>query len=461
MTRKRAHKRVLIIEDDKTLNLLLVEQLHAMGYQAIGASSWAEARARLDKQDAALAILDVRLPDINGLHCLPELSAHCPVIVLTAFGTIKDAIAAIRAGATEYLLKPINPSELEIAVNRVLETSSLKRNYEYYRDKLNPNMNTVMVGRSEAFTEMVRLIELVAPSDSTVLVQGESGVGKELVAKSIHQLSERAKCNFVAVDATTLQETLFESELFGHEKGAFTGADQRKQGLIEIAEGGTLFLDEIGEMPTNMQVKLLRVLESNEFRRVGGTQHLSSDARIVAATNRDLRTFTQDGAFRSDLYYRLATVVITVPPLRERREDISILAELFLDTRSFQRSKPKKLGTDALEVLSAYSWPGNIRELRNVIERAILVSGDSVVIHARDLGLDHLASPHQTKQNECEDLAFDHEPTLEEIKQTYITKLVARYQGHRARIANILGISERNTYRLLKKYGLSDTDHKA
>jgi len=461
MIRKRTRKRVLVIEDDKTLNLLLIEQLQAMGHQAIGALSWAEAQAQLDKQGAALAILDVRLPDINGVQCLPELSAHCPVIVLTAFGTIKDAIASIRAGATEYLLKPINPSELEIAVNRVLETSSLKRDYEYYRDKLNPNIKTIMVGRSHAFAEMIRLIELVAPSDSTVLIQGESGVGKELVAQSIHQLSERAKCNFVAVDATTLQETLFESELFGHEKGSFTGADRRKQGLIEVAEGGTLFLDEIGEMTISMQVKLLRVLETNEFRRVGGTQHLSSDARIVAATNRDLRKFIEEGKFRSDLYYRLATVVITVPPLRERREDIPILAELFLNTRSFQRTKPKQLSKDALEVLTAYSWPGNIRELRNVIERAILVSGDTVLIHARDLGLDQLTSTHEPGQREREDLAFDHEPTLEEIKQTYVATLVARYHGHRARIAGILGISERNTYRLLKKYGLSDTDHKA
>jgi two-component system NtrC family response regulator len=316
----------------------------------------------------------------------------------------------------------------------------------------------MMIGRSPAFAEMVRMIELVAPSDSTVLIQGESGVGKELVAKSIHQLSQRRGENFVPVDSTTLQETLFESELFGHEKGAFTGADRRKRGLIEMAEGGTLFLDEIGEMPANMQAKLLRVLETSEFRRVGGTEYLTSDVRIVAATNRDLRATIDDGGFRPDLYYRLATVVINVPPLRERRGDVPLLAELFLDTRSFQRSKSKQLGKDALEVLSAYAWPGNIRELRNVIERAVLVSGDAKMIHARDLGIDHVAGDHRQEACIHEDLTFDHEPTLEEIKQTYVSKLVTRYQGHRARIARILGMSERNTYRLLKKYGLTDAD---
>jgi DNA-binding NtrC family response regulator len=458
MNRRRASKLVLVIEDDKTLNQLLVDKIKAIGHQAIGVTSWAEARARLERRDPSLAILDIRLPDANGMACLEELSAQCPVLVLTAYGTVEDAVTSIRAGAAEYLIKPINPTELDIVVNRVLDASSLKRSYEYCRDQLNPSISKTMIGQSPAFAEMVRMIELVAPSDSTILIQGESGVGKELVAKSIHQLSERRDENFVPIDSTTLQETLFESELFGHEKGAFTGADRRKRGLIEVAESGTLFLDEIGELPANMQAKLLRLLEASEFRRVGGTETLMSDTRVVAATNRDLRTQINEGAFRADLYYRLATVIIDVPPLRDRREDIPLLAELFLDNRNFQRAKPKQLAKDALKVLSTYCWPGNVRELRNVIERAVLISGDARLIQARDLGLDQLVAEQGCETEMHEDLSFDHEPTLEEIKQTYVSKLVTRYHGHRARIAKILGMSERNTYRLLKKYGLTDRD---
>jgi len=452
MSKTRSGKRILVIEDDETLNELLVEQLSSMGHKPEGALSWAQARAAIERQDPALSILDIRLPDCDGTECIPELAAQCPVVVLTAFGSIKQAVESMRAGAFEYLVKPVNPSELEICVNRALETSSLKRSCEYYRERLNPCISKIMVGCSPAFQEMAHLIELVAPSDSTVLIQGESGTGKELVAKSIHQLSNRASSNFVPVDSTTLQETLFESELFGHEKGAFTGADRRKQGLIEVAEGGTLFLDEIGELPANMQAKLLRVLESGEFRRVGGTQNFSSDIRFVAATNRDLRARIAEGYFRSDLYYRMSTVLINVPPLRERPEDIPILAEFFLDTRSFQRAKNKRLGKDTIEVLTAYRWPGNVRELRNVMERAILISGDNTLVRARDLGLENTS----TNSPLHSELGLDHEPTLDELKKAYLARLVVDHSGHRAHIAQILGISERNTYRMLKKYGLRD-----
>ena len=445
-------KLIVVVEDDRTLNRLLVEQLQSLGHAPIGVHTWAEAKTVFVTKQPALTILDIKLPDADGINCLGEASKECPVIVLTAFGSIKHAVEAMRAGAMEYLVKPVNPSELELAVNRALQTSSMQRSYEYFRDQLNPSISKIMFGEAPAFKELVRMIELVSPSDSTVLIQGESGVGKELVAKSIHQLSLRAQNNFVAVDATTLQETLFESELFGHEKGSFTGADRRKQGLIEVAEGGTLFIDEIGELHQNMQGKLLRVLETGEFRRVGGTQRLTSDVRFLAATNRDLRAFVETGKFRQDLYYRLAAVVVQVPPLRDRREDITFLAERFLDTRSFQRNKQKRLSRGAIEVLTKYSWPGNVRELRNVMERAILVSGEAPLIHAHHLGID-IPSVNATFQTE---LRFDHEPTLEEIKRMYLSRLLVHHCGHRARIAEILGISERNTYRLLKKYGLDD-----
>jgi transcriptional regulator with PAS, ATPase and Fis domain len=314
-----------------------------------------------------------------------------------------------------------------------------------------------MVGSSNAFKELVKLIELVAPSDTTILIEGESGVGKELVAQSIHQLSARSQNAFVSIDCCTLQENLFESELFGHEKGAFTGADKRKQGLIEVAEGGTIFIDEIGELSASLQAKLLRLLDTGEYRRLGGTQSLVSDSRILAATNRDLKTFSEDGAFRRDLYFRLAGVVIRVPSLRERREDIPLLAEHFLKSRTFQRQITKQLSEAAVEALSEYSWPGNIRELRNVIERAILISGNRPLIEIADLGL----TPENESKNttlsspQCE-LRFDHEPTLDEIKENYLSRLLGMHHGHRGSIAKILGISERNAYRMIKRFGLED-----
>ncbi len=448
-------KRILVVEDDKTLCRLLSEQLQAMGYSVTNAHSWAEARAALVDVDPSLALLDIRLPDADGLKCLPELSAHCPVIVLTAFSSIKHAVIAMRAGAAEYLAKPVNPAELELAVTRTLSADSLRRKYEYCRNQLTPAIAEDMVGSSKAFRDLVSLIELVAPSDATVLIEGESGVGKELVAQSIHQMSSRAQSTFVPVDCCTLQESLFESELFGHEKGAFTGADKRKQGLIEVAEGGTVFLDEIGELPASLQAKLLRLLETGEYRRLGGTQGFSADSRFVAATNRDLRSLSDEGKFRRDLYFRLATVVIRVPSLRERREDIPLLAEHFMETRTFQRGVKKQLTDTALGALTTYDWPGNIRELRNVIERAILVSGHRPTVEARDLALPASGeAPPQQRISNGPEFGFDQEPTLEEIKEKYLSYLISRHQGHRGRIANILGVSERNTYRMVKKFGL-------
>ncbi len=454
----KRNKRILLVEDDQTLCRLIAEQLEVLGYSVSRAFSWKQAETALKGQDPSLALLDIRLPDADGLECLPKLSAQCPVIVLTAYGSIKHAVAAMHAGAAEYLAKPVNPTELELAVTRTLSADSLRRKYEYCNNQLTSRVARNMIGSSNAFKKLVELIELVAPSDASVLIEGESGVGKELVAQSIHQLSARSNNTFVPVDCCTLQENLFESELFGHEKGAFTGADKRKQGLIEVAEGGTVFLDEIGELPASLQAKLLRVLETGEFRRLGGTQNLTSDSRFLAATNRDLKSFSRDGGFRRDLYFRLAAVVVYVPSLRERREDIPLLAEHFLNSRTFQRRMIKKLSKPALDALYEYNWPGNIRELRNVIERAILITGNRPLIEFADLGL----SSENTIVNvggqpvpRCE-LIFDHEPTLDEIKEIYLSRLLGKHRGHRGRIANILGVSERNTYRLIKRYGLEE-----
>jgi len=448
MTRKPHGKRILVVEDDRTLGRLLAQQLGSIGYVVATACNWGESKEALTSFDPSLVILDMRLPDADGMQCLLEMTPECPVIVLTAFGSIKHAVEAMRAGAMEYLVKPINPAELELAVRRAIETTTLKQSYDYVRNRLHPGVGSLMVGGSEAFEQLTHLVELVAPSDATVVIQGESGVGKELVAQCIHQLSNRASRNLVTIDCCTLQESLLESELFGYEKGAFTSANRRKQGLIEIAEGGTVFLDEIGEISPAIQAKLLRVLETGEFRRLGGTQNLSTDARFVVASNRDLKEFSTTGEFRTDLYYRLSSVVIQVPPLRERRGDISLLANHFLNTRGFQRHIKKHFARSAIRALTQHHWPGNIRELRNVVERATIVSGDSNIIRSEHLGLP------STSASTGIALKFDYEPTMDEVKRAYLGQLLEQHCGHRGQVASIMGVSERNTYRLIKKLKL-------
>ena len=311
-----------------------------------------------------------------------------------------------------------------------------------------------MVGHSIALEQIKELVEAVAPSDMTVLVLGESGSGKELIARAIHQHSHRAMRNFVAVDCCTLQESLFESELFGHEKGAFTGAGRKKVGLIEGAAGGTLFLDEIGEIPPAIQAKLLRVLETGVFRRVGGTRDLTSDVRIVAATNRDLKAMSETGDFRADLYYRLDAFNIYAAPLRERREDIPSLVEHFIQNHNFSKRVHKNVTKEAMRKFVAYDWPGNVRELKNVVERAIILSREKKTIRAR-----HLTFGACKERKPGFELAIPRgiDPTLEELEASYLKLLLEKHAGHRATVAQVLGISERHVYRLINKYGLAET----
>lgn len=444
----RRSGRVLVIEDDNTLNRLLVEQLARLGFEPRGVTSRAEADRAMTEFEPSLAMLDMRLPDMDGLDYLPELSEQCPVIILTAFGSIAQAVEAVKAGASEYLVKPVSGQSLELAIARVLEKAELRRSAEFWQSQARPSAGPNIIGESAAIREVRRMISIVAGADTTVLILGESGVGKELVAQAVHANSERAAKHFVAIDCASLQETLFESELFGHERGAFTGADRRKEGLVEIADGGTVFLDEIGEISPTIQAKLLRVLETGKFRRVGGTRDLESDVRFVAATNRDLRTMAGGQEFRNDLYYRLSAFEIHVPPLRERREDIPALAEFFLANRKFSRNIAKQFAPSALKALTRYGWPGNIRELRNVVERAFLISGKSARIQPEHISLPEAGDG---KAGTGITLAFGSEPTLDELRDAYVAKLVERHGGNRQELAARLGISERNVYRILGK----------
>lgn len=446
--------KILAVEDDNLLNKMLVHQLEGMGHSVTGVDSMSKAREYLGKYEPDLIISDMRLPDGDCLTELPALCDSCSVIILTAYGTVKNAVDAIHAGAADYLTKPVSPEELTLTVRRVLDTAALKADHQFCKARLQAQVGSqsFMIGSSPALERVKEHIDAVASSDMTVLVLGESGSGKELVARAIHEQSHRAKRNFVAVDCCTLQESLFESELFGHEKGAFTGANQRKKGLIEGASGGTLFLDEIGEIPLPIQAKLLRVLETGIFRRVGGTRDLTADVRIVAATNRNLKKMSENGDFRADLFYRLEAFTIYTPPLHERREDIPYLVEHFIRNHNFSRRVQKTVTKEAIRKLIAYDWPGNVRELKNVVERSIILSRSNKTIREQHLTF---SACEKQKTGFQLDVPPGADPTLDDLEASYLKLLLTKHAGHRASVAEVMGISERHVYRLIKKYNLA------
>lgn len=441
-------KTILVVDDDRVFNQLLVEQIADMGLEGIGALSWAEASAILAEREPDLIFLDFRLPDAETPRLVEQLAPQFPVIVLTGYGSIRNAVSLIQAGAAEYLTKPVSLDELEITIRRELANAEMRSRNAFYQRQLESRRPGPLIGNSKAMEDLQRMIEAVAPTDATVLIEGESGTGKEMAAQAIHEGSPRQDSEMVTVDGGTLQETLFESELFGHERGAFTGADRQKKGLVEEAGGSTLFLDEIGETSPTNQAKLLRVLETGTFRRVGGAKTLKSDVRFVVATNRDLAEMSRTGGFRSDLYFRLASFVIRMPPLRERREDIPLLATHFL--QRFARGVERKLTSDALKLLLAYDWPGNVRELRNLIERAAILAGRDERIRPEHFG------PLTSRRDDAVIYSFTHEPRLDEVERECLRQSLLRHAGNRATVAAVLGISERNIYRLIKQYGLDE-----
>ncbi|HOM12679.1 MAG TPA: sigma-54 dependent transcriptional regulator [Rubrivivax sp.] len=446
---------VLVVEDDAILNQMLVMALRKAGFEPASARTWADARRQLQEQAPDLVLLDVNLPDAEGFGPLSEIAGTRPTVMLTAYGSVDQAVQAMRLGAADYLVKPVNLDELELVLRRALDAGRLRAGHALEQAASAVRRTPDLLGDSAALQRLRGMIDAVAGAPVTVLVHGESGTGKELVAHALHQAGPKRDERFVAVDCCTLQETLFESELFGHERGAFTGADRRKPGLIEAAAGGTLFLDEIGDIGPALQAKLLRVLETGRFRRVGATADLRSDARIVAATNRDLRQMVQQGSFRADLYYRLSAFVIEVPPLRERRDDIALLVRHFAQRAARAAGagvEPMHFSDAAMAQLCAYDWPGNVRELRNVVERALLLAPRGAAIEPWHLP--SFAPVGGAAGVDAMSPLLQGEPTLDEVERRYMALLLQRHDGNRRRVAEVLGISERTAYRMLDRFGL-------
>ncbi len=438
---------VLLVDDDDAFRHVLAGEIARLGFTARAAATGAEAVALAGELQPDVVLLDLRLPDQSGLDVLRgvrDISPSSEVIMLTGHGSIDTAIESIRLGAFDYIAKPCPLDELELRVQRALERRSLKRRTALLERGLTPpDPGAAFVGASPVFCRLMQLVDRVAPSDSSVLISGETGSGKEMVAKLLHARSRRARRPFVVVECAALQETLLQSELFGHERGAFTGADRAKPGLFEVAHGGTIFLDEIGEVSLTTQVKLLRVLDTSTFRRVGGTQEIRVDVRILAATNRDLQVVVRQGAFREDLYYRFSTIALAVPALRERAGDVELLAAHFLALLNERLGVRRRFGAAALELLRRHDWPGNVRELRHAVEAAVVVC-DGVEIGPEQLPASvRGGGPAAAGATE----AF---PTLEQLEAAHIERALQLSNGHRGQAARLLGISERNLYRKLK-----------
>jgi two-component system response regulator AtoC len=448
--------RVLLVEDEEAQRRLLAQEIEDWGYEVFAAADVARARRVLGQERIDVLVTDLRLPDGDGLDLLRELRERNPVflgILITAFATVDSAVEAIREGAFDYLTKPIDLTKLEVVLARAVEKRNLVEENRVLRERVaTTELKDGLVTRSPKMEEVLALAQRVAEGDSSVLLTGESGTGKEVLARLIHRVGARREASFLAVNCAALAPGVLESELFGHEKGAFTGATARRAGVFERADRGTLLLDEIGEMPPDMQVKLLRVLQEGEFERVGGTETLRADVRILAATHRDLRALVEEGRFREDLYYRLNVVEIAIPPLRERREDIPALAEHFLRKYGGKAGgRVRGFTPEVMDALVAYDYPGNIRELENIVERGLVVSRHEWLTLG-DLPSQVLGRAPSASGRERGELPLGE--FLDAIERQEIEAALARSDGRQASAARELGLSERMLRYKMKKYGL-------
>ena len=440
---------VLLVDDDAPFRMVLRGELSRMGFEVTAVGSGEDALSKVAEVEPEVVLLDLRLPGVGGLEVLKAIRDTNPasdVIMLTGHGSIDTAIEAVKMGAFDYVSKPCPLEDLEVRIRRALERQTLRTRASVLERGLTPpDPGGEMVGTSASFIRMVELIDRAAPADSTVLVLGPTGAGKERVAKLLHARSSRQRRPFVTVECATLQESLLQSELFGHERGAFTGADRMKPGLFEVAQGGTLFLDEIGEVSLTTQVKLLRVLDTSTFRRVGGTREIQVDVRVIAATNRDLAAMVAQKLFREDLFYRLSTLTIQVPPLRDRPDDIDLLAAHFVALFNDRFGQQRRLSPAALALLRRHTWPGNVRELLHTIESAMILCDGPEILPVH-LPLANGGSPAMQGVAAI--------PTLREAEKAQIRSALVSSGGHRAQAARMLGISERNLYRKIRAHKL-------
>jgi DNA-binding NtrC family response regulator len=447
--------RLLAVDDDETLLEMMQQRFERSGFKFFATTKGLEAANLAAEEQIDVALLDINLPDANGLEVLAKLKEQHPdieVIMLTAHASVDSALTAMRSGAYDYLTKPFQFNELEVHILKAYDKVKLARRERQWVEHIGfESPRYKMVGSSAPHRRVMQLIEKVAPSDTTVLIRGASGTGKELVARALHYNSPRRTRPLVTVNCAALQETLLESELFGHEKGAFTGAVQTKSGLVEVAEGGTLFIDEIAEMGPGLQAKLLRVLENGNYRRVGSTREATADVRIVAATNKNLEEEQKNGRFREDLYYRLNVVTIKLPALLERREDIPELIEHFLHTRRIGPA-PFLITPEAMDALTQYHWPGNIRELANVLERAQILCEEQTIT-LDDLPENIVEIRAATATSTCDDPHL-----LREVERRHVLAMLRQEKGNKVRAAKVLGISRRALYRLIAKYGFSEEE---
>ena len=449
-------KHILVVDDDPSHRTMLKTLLSGWGYAVSEADDGSTAVRSVHEQPFDLVLMDIRMIKVSGLEALPEIKAFnpaIPVIIMTAYSSVETAVEALKSGAYDYLTKPLDFDELRITMERAMDYSQLKEENRLLRESLGTRFDRRnIIGRSQAMEKLLETVAQVAPTEATVLLTGESGTGKEMIAGAIHYNSPRRDFPFVKINCAAITESLLESELFGHEKGAFTGAYRRKEGKFFLAHKGSVFLDEISEMSSAMQVKLLRILQEREFTRVGGEDLVKVDVRVIAATNRDLLEEIGAGRFREDLFYRLNVVTLTLPPLRQRKEDIPLLAQHFLEIFSEKnRKKVKGFTPLAMDRLLRHDWPGNVRELMNAVERGVVMA-QTPYLDTRELTLIPEGAPSEEKLPEKKGDAAD--LPLEEVEKATILKALEASGGNKSETARRLGITRKTLLAKLRKYGV-------
>jgi DNA-binding NtrC family response regulator len=445
---------ILVVDDDPYIQEALGDRLESLGYRVARASDGNQALELIDHQDPQMVFLDIEMPGMKGLDVLREIRARekdFPVVMITAYGSVDLAVEAMKEGAYDFIPKPFKANHIALVVEKAMERQRLRREKEVLSEEVDKRYRLV-AGNSAKLNAAISGAKKAAGSKSTILLLGESGTGKELFARAIHNWSERKDRPFIAINCVGLSKELLESELFGYEKGAFTGASQLKRGKIEIANGGTVFLDEVGDISEELQAKLLRFLQEREFERVGGTQLIRVDVRIIAATNRNLEAAVKEGGFREDLYYRINVVPIVLPPLRGRKEDVPVLAQFFMQRFSIESKKSfTEISQEALEALGAYDWPGNVRELANVIERAVVL-GQPPTIQIEDLSPGIVAAEGEIDNRPT---PVSYHESVDEYRREVIVSALAQTQGNRAAAARLLGLQRSYLLRLMKAFDIA------